>query len=86
MFCSKSLPMAACFMLFAMSPVLAAQDDKSTIEQRPDLTQSVPTGDTIPGTATSTPQSAGHQGSGMGSPNVGSSAPSPSSSHTNGGR
>ena len=44
------------------SPVLAAPDNKSTSEQRPDLTTTSPSGNTIPGTPSTTPQAAGEQG------------------------
>jgi len=49
-------------LVLTASPVLAAPENKSTSEQRPDLTTTQPTGTTIPGTATTTPQSAGDQG------------------------
>jgi hypothetical protein len=65
-------------------PALAAQDNKSNSEQRPDLTSTQPTGTTIPGTATTTPQAAGDQGSvssnNQGAANARQSAPGRSSS------
>jgi hypothetical protein len=61
---TRSDPLVTLTLLLSLTaaPVLAAPDNKSTSEQRPDLTTSNPTGQTIPGTATTTPQSAGDQG------------------------
>jgi len=48
----------------AATPAYTAQDNKSTSDQRNDLTRSSPDGGTIAGTATPTPQSSGTQGNG----------------------
>ena len=58
----KILIMLTALSPIAAVPVFAAQDNKSTSEQRTDLTRRTPTGGTIGGTATPNPQAAGTQG------------------------
>jgi hypothetical protein len=59
----RATSMMAIAALLAMTAD-AAQDNKSTSDQRDDLTRTNSTGGTIAGTATPTPQAAGTQGSG----------------------
>jgi len=48
--------------LIAATPAYTAQDNKTTSDQRSDLTRTEPTRETVGGTATPTSQSAGTQG------------------------